>query len=334
MILTITFQGKPLEFSFNDDSKTTLATLRSNLAELTGVPKENQKLIIPKKGLVKYSEESETNELASIFENAASRSRVLLLGPAQVEVAQIAKQEKLHSEQLQKLKARSIRNASIIRNSKPNVLKTNRPINTLDSADTQYVFHGLKVLPCPGFQKAQELLERLASDPAVLHIMKKHKFSVGILTELDPVTNTTHNGKRLGFNINMGQEISLRLRTDSNDGWRQYSGIRKVLCHELTHNVYSDHDRNFWDLCKTLERECDAADPMLSGKTLVDDSLTLAGRNAYDIDDEEDGFYDESGLIGGEFVLGGQSSVGPSSIESPDSLRDAMRKAAESRLQK
>jgi hypothetical protein len=41
----------------------------------------------------------------------------------------------------------------------------------------------------------------------------------------------------LGYNVNKGQEISLRLRTDDYAGFRKYLAIRKTLVHELTHNV-------------------------------------------------------------------------------------------------
>ena len=41
----------------------------------------------------------------------------------------------------------------------------------------------------------------------------------------------------LGVNINRGQEISLRLRTDDLKGFRRYESIRQTLCHELAHMV-------------------------------------------------------------------------------------------------
>ena len=37
----------------------------------------------------------------------------------------------------------------------------------------------------------------------------------------------------LGVNINAGQEISLRLRTDDLQGFRRFASIRETLCHEL-----------------------------------------------------------------------------------------------------
>jgi len=70
--------------------------------------------------------------------------------------------------------------------------------------------------------------------------MQKHSFSVGLLTELAP----HEQPGLLGLNMNAGQEIKLRIRTDRYDGFRLYSDIRKVLCHELAHNVWGDHDEN------------------------------------------------------------------------------------------
>jgi hypothetical protein len=40
------------------------------------------------------------------------------------------------------------------------------------------------------------------------------------------------------------QAIKLRLRTDSYDGFRSYADVRRVLMHELTHNVWGPHDNN------------------------------------------------------------------------------------------
>lgn len=62
--------------------------------------------------------------------------------------------------------------------------------------------------------------------------MKARKWSVGELIELTPFEASI-----LGYNRNAGQLIALRLRTDDLSGFRHYDSIRKVLLHELTHNV-------------------------------------------------------------------------------------------------
>ena len=59
----------------------------------------------------------------------------------------------------------------------------------------------------------------------------------------------------MGYNVNAGQEIHLRLRTDDLKGFRRYARIRETLLHELTHNVWSEHDNNFKTLCSQLNRE-------------------------------------------------------------------------------
>lgn len=80
--------------------------------------------------------------------------------------------------------------------------------------------------------------------------MKKHKWNVGTLQELSPSERTI-----LGFNRNYGQLISLRLRTNDMEGFRHYPEIRKVLLHELTHNVWGEHDDNFHRLNRQLNKE-------------------------------------------------------------------------------
>jgi hypothetical protein len=139
--------------------------------------------------------------------------------------------------------------------------------------------------------------------------MTKHKFAVGLLTEMEPLshTQTSHEGtsRILGLNRNQGEVIELRLRTDAYDGYRDYKTIRKTLCHELAHNVHGPHDRNFWDLCHQIEREVDAADWKSGGNTIGETSRYAISRND---DEEEDYPEDFGGWTGGEFVLGGVKS--------------------------
>lgn len=59
----------------------------------------------------------------------------------------------------------------------------------------------------------------------------------------------------MGLNRNAGEEILLRLRTDDGRGLRPYHSVIPVLLHELTHNVWADHDNNFKTLCSQLTRE-------------------------------------------------------------------------------
>ena len=160
--------------------------------------------------------------------------------------------------------------------------------------------------------------------------MRKHKFSVGVLTEMNPAEHTTHESRTLGLNRNRGEVIELRLRTDAYDGYRDYKVIRKTLCHELAHNVFGDHDRNFWDLTGAIEKEVERGDWRNGGKALSNEEF-------YNPDDRgEDGHVDGGGWSGGEFVLGGGGKNGSGGADGRGGMnrRELMAKAAEERIKR
>lgn len=116
-----------------------------------------------------------------------------------------------------------------------------RSTGTASTSDHQYRFHELIPLPhLPNPDSALTVLRRLANDKAIRHVMQTHKFSVAVLTELDP----RERADLLGLNTNRGEDIKLRLRTDSYDGFRPYSQVRRTLCHELAHNAFGPHDND------------------------------------------------------------------------------------------
>ena len=45
-------------------------------------------------------------------------------------------------------------------------------------------------------------------------------------------------------------------QTHHMQGFRKYARIRETLVHELTHNVWGDHDNNFKTLNSQLLRQC------------------------------------------------------------------------------
>ena len=108
----------------------------------------------------------------------------------------------------------------------------------------EYRFHDIETLQ--GFSDAhvaRGILTDLANDPGILAVLKKHRWSVGALCELPPEGQVGVDPVCvLGLNKNKGQQILLRLRTDDLKGFRKRLTIRKVLYHELAHNVHSDHD--------------------------------------------------------------------------------------------
>ena len=130
------------------------------------------------------------------------------------------------------------------------------------TATHPYTFLEYRALPVPEFvnppaSAALKLLHRLAADPGILGVMAKHKWTVPLLAEMPPEGKVgVSESCVLGYNVNMGQEIHLRLRTDDMRGFRVYARIRETLLHELTHNVHGPHDINFKRLCSQLNVEC------------------------------------------------------------------------------
>lgn len=110
---------------------------------------------------------------------------------------------------------------------------------------------------------AEALLQKLATDPAIVKIMTERKFVVGTLTEMSPaeaqerMRQEGKNGDLLGFNENAGGRIVLRIRTDDVKGFRPYYDLINTLIHELTHNVFGPHDDKFWALFRELKAEYD-----------------------------------------------------------------------------
>ena len=126
-----------------------------------------------------------------------------------------------------------------------------------DRRHSQYCFGGIQTLPgLPNESTARSILEELSVDIGVLAVMEKHKFKVGALCELYPDGYVgVSDVCVMGLNEGNGIRILLRLRTDDLKGFRKILSIRKVLFHELAHNMHSDHDNKFYMLMRQIERE-------------------------------------------------------------------------------
>ncbi|WVY95173.1 hypothetical protein V8G54_034261, partial [Vigna mungo] len=165
---------------------------------------------------------------------------------------------------------------------------SHEPHISLKLPQGQYIFCEFRTLQIPGLElnpPAAEALKRmhmLAADPGIVAVMNKHRWRVGIMTEMAPVGYVGVDPKCiLGFNKNHGEEISLRLRTDDLKGFRKYESIKKTLLHELAHMVYSEHDANFYALDKQLNQEASSLDWTRSA------SHTLSGvRNTSTYEDD------------------------------------------------
>mmetsp|Transcript_44629 Transcript_44629/g.72672 ORF Transcript_44629/g.72672 Transcript_44629/m.72672 type:complete len:311 (-) Transcript_44629:748-1680(-) len=230
--ITVSFRGRQIPMSVSDDGKTVL-DLKTELSEQVGVSVDAMKLVY-KGNLV-----SDEKQLKS-FPQA---SRLLLTASTPDELSAV---NSIKSDPtLLPFDRKRSSHAPPAR-----VYSTSKP--------SEYGFASYGVLPLPQKDVAMALLQRLANDAGILAIMTKHRWRVGRLAEMypeglvgvDPVCV-------LGYNTNKGQEITLRLRTDDMKGFRHYNSLRKVLFHELAHNVHSEHTADFYNFTSQLEKEAE-----------------------------------------------------------------------------
>ncbi|KAL7794283.1 WLM domain-containing protein [Trichoderma ceciliae] len=302
--VSITVSHRGHKFPFELDADNTVTDLFYEIQTVLEIPIENIKVMVPKGPFLKYPFKDAEYQV----KNLAGKT-VTVMGSTATDVQAVQTMcQKLH-----KMKA--------AREAQRSKAKSKAPVRrraAQSPEDSKYTFMQVRPLSgLPNPERSLKLLMRLKEDPGIKAAMKKHKFTVALLTEMEPLahTETTHEGtsRILGLNRNQGEVIELRLRTDAHDGYRDYKTIRKTLCHELAHNVHGPHDRQFWDLCHQIEREVDAADWKSNGRTLGETSrYHISGQ-----EQDEDAHEDDGGWTGGEFVLGGSkmSSAGLSRRE-------------------
>jgi len=302
----VSFRGKTHTLQVPEDERT-VDDLHARLEELTGVAPAQQKLLVKGKRIptVQDSDGDGSVDSPTLLDvGIKSGTKITLLGATRDELGGMQKEEDEQRRRERIMRNRAAKGAGAkIRSTGPS-----------SSSSSNYVFHRLEPLAhLPEPATALATLKKLAADPAIRHVMNMHKFSVGLLTELAP-----HEAPNLlGLNVNAGQAIKLRLRTNQYDGFRSYNELRRVLCHELTHNVWGDHDDNFKELNSRLNREV----------TEFEQSSHVLG---------DSGGYHPSSELEAEaraFVLGGPG-VAPSRDESVDERRRRVLEATMTRLRK
>ncbi|KAE8834704.1 hypothetical protein P3342_009675 [Pyrenophora teres f. teres] len=315
--ITLSHHSKPITLSFPQDA--TIADLAERVSTTLSIPPSNQKFLIAGKlGLQKPPFKDPTLPLT-----AFAIKKITLMGSTQEAVSSLNT---------------SIAAATTPR--RPGPVTPATPARSRDSKrlqeEAQYTFHTLRPLPyLPHPERSLAFLERLRSDAGIKAAMRTHKFSVPLLTEMDPAMHTTQESRTLGLNRNKGEVIELRLRTDAYDGYRDYKTIRKTLCHELAHCVWGPHDRNFWDLCGNIEKEVLRNDWRGGGRRVGEEEVYDPG--------EEGDVCDHGGWTGGEFTLGGAAVGGGNGVSSTSgasvgdgglSRREVLAKAAEERMKR
>lgn len=317
--LPITFTHHGTSHTFEFPSSATITELSSRIEEDLFVPASNQKLMVSKLGLLKPPFKDPSLPLSRL-----SDKKISLLGATAAEASSISKTAIEASQRLSRPNNRP----------QPKVKAYKTHDWKKEQEEAQYTFLTLRPLPyLPRPERSLAFLQRLKDDAGIKAAMRKHKFTVPLLTEMNPIEHTTSNhegtSRTLGLNRNAGEVIELRLRTDAYDGYRDYKTIRNTLCHELAHNVHGQHDRNFWDLCKQIEKEVAGADWRSGGHSIG--SEEFYGQEGDEVDDH-------GGWEGGEFVLGAGGSGAAESVGGVQSQgmsrREILAKAAEERLKR
>ncbi|KAL8844067.1 MAG: hypothetical protein Q9176_001473 [Flavoplaca citrina] len=312
--ISLSFSHHGSSHTFDFPPTATISDLADRIYTTLSIPQSHQKLLItPKPGILKYPFPNPILPLTTLLSK-----KIILLAPLPSELSSLSTASDLQSKSAQRTSA----------------LKPATPTRHRDWKKTQdeatYTFSTLLPLSyLPNPQKSHRFLARLRDDAGIKASMRKHKFSVGVLTEMDPAAHTTHSSRTLGLNRNQGEVIELRLRTDAYDGYRDYKTIRKTLCHELAHNVYGEHDRDFWDLTTRIEREVEENDWRAGGHALTDQEFYNPEDGGVDGEHMDGG-----GWTGGEFVLGGSNSAVPASDKHGLGRRELMAQAAEERMKR
>ncbi|THG94545.1 hypothetical protein EW026_g6948 [Hermanssonia centrifuga] len=204
--LNVSHRGTTYPLSLLPDS--TFDALQARLEELTSVPPSNQKLLYKGKKPI-FGDET------IIDAGFKSGMKVQMLGSTAEEIGELRNVEDEHQRKERILRERAQKPQTKLRN-------TSSPSKP---SDLRYRFHSIEpLLHLPNPPAATALLNRLANDPAIRHVMQKHEFVVAVLTELAP----HEQPQLLGLNMNAGQAIKLRLRTNDYEGFRPYGEFKEL----------------------------------------------------------------------------------------------------------
>eukprot|EP00299_Pterocystis_sp_00344_P020247 c9944_g1_i1.p1 GENE.c9944_g1_i1~~c9944_g1_i1.p1 ORF type:complete len:529 (-),score=161.32 c9944_g1_i1:34-1620(-) len=242
MRVKVMFAGD--EFPVTIPEESTLQHLSDLIFEHVGILREHQKLLW--KGQNLLNAENDLNQKLDEI-GISEGARLMLLGAPAASIAQLATVGTITDPTVMPFEGRS----------RPPRYTAKPPTSAAKS-----YFHNFKVLTqFPDHSRASVILSQLATDVGIVKAMEKHKFRVMCLSEMYPEGLVgVDDVCVLGLNVNHGEEIKLRLRTDDLKGFRSIADVRKVLFHELAHNVHSDHNDQFFQLMRQIEKDANSLD--------------------------------------------------------------------------
>lgn len=324
MHFTVSFKGHSEKVDI--DGESTLIELATIIESKTDVPIDGQKLMAAKVGLIKV-EDKKDKKINELFKDNIA---ITVIGTTVGEL-------KGATDALDTQRANEDRFRKRLLYQR---LHSKRPVSR---QGPQSLFGKIIALPWGKEREAYEYLNRISNDEAVKKLMHMYKFKVGTLTELDPAANTDHQSRKLGLNVNNGEIIKLRIRTDDYEGFVSYKQVMKTLCHELSHNRWSEHDSNFWKLTNELEKQLTKLDPFsgrgnrLTNQEFYDPKFELNGKAEEGVH-VDDGLAESQGQVLGSSSsssssggVGGAGSPSTSNASESGSTADEVRRTAERR---
>lgn len=153
-----------------------LSDLQAQIFDTFSVAPEHQKLMAPKLGLLRDAS-------LAITSIPSPPKKILLMGSSTTVVSSI-----------QAANAPDAANQRRFGGTGP--IKAAKPTHRVDwtkaSESAIYTFTEINVLRhLPNSDRSVTYLKRLRDDPGIRAVMRKHKWTVGILSELDPAEHTT-----------------------------------------------------------------------------------------------------------------------------------------------
>ena len=245
--IAISYRSQTYPITLEDAS--TVSTFQDLIFDTVGVRPENQKILVPPKArqLLQTLRAGTTTQTTIRDVGLSDCMQITVIGAPDNEIKEVQAEE----EKWDKARAKRRQlHPSLLKNATPQ----KRSVVVPESVLGKIVVHPSVPSSNPWYAEIFSYLNRLASDPAILHVCHLHGYKVGTLTELLP----HEHPELLGLNINMGDTILLRIRTDAADGLRDYKTTRRVLIHELCHIEIAGHPPEFNVLNSQLNREVEA----------------------------------------------------------------------------
>ncbi len=171
IVLTVSHSGQTSDLTF--PPSTPLSRIQSALATAFHVSPPAQKLLTKGKKLDTSNPDISLSTLLGSSSASSASHKVLLIGPASAALAALQAEEKL----------RGRKHAAFAHHAQgPKYKVRSTGVHGVDEA-ANYKFHEVVPFPpeVPSLEARRKMLDRLASDPAVKDVMKRHKYAVGRL---------------------------------------------------------------------------------------------------------------------------------------------------------